>query len=285
MMTLSLVTALVVSQGYVRSRVDDKDPASQCLWWIENTRVEFHQSADGNPENAGDAEFVAIGKAITTWQTQLDSCSSLSVVDGPRTTSRAVGYFENSDNENITVFRLKKCSEVVPANDACRGNDNCGNNFDCWQHQEAAIAITTTSYNPKTGRVLDSDIEFNVPSFLFTTVDTPPCPAGQVSLNCVVTDIQNTTTHEIGHSLGLAHSGTLGSTMSPRANSGETSKRTLDADTARFVCEAYPKGAATKTCFITHVDDSLGTAIGCSTGEGLWLVLGALALIRKRRAA
>jgi len=228
---------------------------------------------------------VGIGKASTAWEIQLWRCPSLSVVDGARTSTRLVGYFEDATNENITVFRLKKCSDVVPASDACRTNDNCGNNFDCWQHQEAAIAITTTSYNPKTGRVLDSDIEFNVPSFLFTTADSPPCPSGQPALNCIVTDIQNTTTHEIGHSLGLAHSGTLGSTMSPRANAGEITKRTLDADTARFACEAYPKGAGTKTCFITPVDDSLGKAVGCSTGEGAVLALAAMALLRRRRAA
>jgi hypothetical protein len=285
MMSLSLVTALVLSQSYVRSRVDDKNPASQCLWWKENTTVEFHQSADGNPESTGDSEFVAISRAIATWQNQLSTCSSLSVVDGPRTSNRLVGYFEDATNENITVFRLKKCNDVVPAGNACRTNDNCGNNFDCWQHQEAAIAITTTSYNPKTGRVLDSDIEFNVPSFLFTTVDSPPCPSGQPALNCIVSDIQNTTTHEIGHSLGLAHSGTPGGTMNPRANAGEISKRTLDADTARFACEAYPKGAAAKTCFITPVDDSLGKAVGCSTGEGSVLALAVMAWLRRRRTA
>jgi hypothetical protein len=284
-MIAHVVTALILSQ-YVRSRVDDKDPSSQCLWWIENTRIELRQNADGNPENAADTEFTAVQKAITTWQTQLNRCASLSLVEGARTTNRNVGYFDKQANENIAAFRLKKCSTSVPANDPCKDpdKDNCGNAYDCWQHQEAAIAITTTSYSPSTGRILDSDIEFNTPSFIFTTVDSPPCPSGAYSQACVVTDVQNTTTHELGHLLGLSHTGETGSTMNPRAVPGELSKRALDANTAKFVCDVYPKGAATKTCFITRVDPTLGKAAGCQAA-GSSLVLSLALLLARRRSA
>lgn len=284
-MIAHVVTALILSQ-YVRSRVDDKDPASQCLWWIENTRIDLRQNAAGNPENAGDSEFVAFARAMTTWQTQLNSCSSLTLTEGARSSTRKVGYFDKEENENVAMFRLRMCSDVVPAGDACRDPDidNCGNNYDCWQHQEGAIAITTTSYSPTTGRILDSDMEFNTPKFVFTTVDAPPCLSGQANQGCVATDIQNTATHELGHLLGLSHTGEIGSTMNPRANPGEISKRTLDANTARFVCDVYPRGAAAKTCFITPVDSKLGKAAGCGVGDGsVLLALGAL-LLRRRRA-
>lgn len=285
-MIAHVVTAIILSQ-YVRSRVDDKDPNSQCLWWIENTTIEFHQNGDGNPENAGDTEFTAFSKSLATWQTQLASCSSLSLTEGARTTTRKVGYFDNETNENITVFRLKRCSEVAPATDGCHSpdKDNCGNAYDCWQHQDAAIAITTTSYNPKTGRILDSDIEFNTPSFIFTTVDSPVCPATQPSQSCVVTDIQNTSTHELGHVLGLAHSANASSTMYARANPGELTKRVLDADSKSFVCQVYPKGGATKTCFITPASSTLGTAVGCSQAPVLLAGLAVLALRRRRLKA
>lgn len=282
-MTWSLVVALTLSQSYVRSRVST-DPASQCLWWLENTQITLHQNDAGNPENGG-SEFTAIGAAITTWQTQLNSCSSLSMIDGTRTSSRAVGYFSNQDNENLTVFRLKRCSAVVPAGDSCKlaENDDCGTRYDCWQHQDAAIAITTTTYSPTSGRILDADIEYNQPSFLFTTVNSPVCPSGQARLDCVVTDIQNTTTHELGHVLGLSHSTAAGSTMAARANAGELSKRFLDADTAQFACDVYPKGKPTRTCFIPVVDAEIGkAATGCSSAP--WpLLLGVGALLRRRR--
>jgi|APLak6261679142_1056127.scaffolds.fasta_scaffold00039_71 hypothetical protein len=286
-MIVKVALTILLSQ-YVRSRVNDADTTSQCLWWHENTTIELHQSNDGNPENPADAEFTAISKAITTWQTQLAACSSLNLVDSTRTATRKVGYFEKDEvNENITVFRLKKCSDVAPPSDACHGTaDNCGNQFDCWQHQEAAIAITTTSYNPTTGRILDSDIEYNVPSFLFTTVDSPPCLSGNTNLNCVATDIQNTTTHELGHLLGLAHISNATSTMNPRANAGETSKRVLDVGTADFACKVYPKGAPAKTCVLKPVPTTLGKSLGgCSSAPGLLGLFGVLALLRRGRRA
>lgn len=284
-MMLKVVMTVLLSQ-YVRSRVDDKDPASQCLWWPENTAIQLRQSVDGNPETPGDTEFAAVDAAMTTWQTQLNSCSSLSLTDGARTQTRKVGYFDKEANENIVVFRLRGCSDVVPTSDACHGKeDNCGNQYDCWQHQEAAIAITTTSYNPDTGRILDSDIEFNTPTFIFSTVESPPCPSGSYSTSCVATDVQNTTTHELGHLLGLSHSPTLGSTMSFRANPGELSKRVLDADTARFVCDAYPRGLPSKTCVIKPVSAELGKAApGCSAVPGELLLAAAAWCLRRRRA-
>ena len=283
-MIVKVALTILLSQ-YVRSRVDDKDPASQCLWWPEKTTVQLHQSNNGNPETPGDTEFAAIGAAITTWQTQLNICSSLSLTDGARTATRKVGYFDKEVNENIAVFRLQKCSDVAPATDACHGTaDNCGNQFDCWQHQAAAIAITTTSYNPTTGRILDSDIEFNTPNFIFSTVDAPPCVGGNYSTNCVATDVQNTTTHELGHLLGLGHSPDTTSTMSFRANPGELSKRVLDADTRRFVCDVYPFGKPAKSCFLVPVSSSLGKrAPGCQSVPGTLLFAAAAWMLRRRR--
>ena len=283
-MILKVVLGIALSQ-YVRSKVDDKDPGSQCLWWPENSALVLRQSADGNPETPGDSEFTAISDAVATWRVQLNACSSLVLSDGPRTQTRKVGYFEEEQNENIAVFRLRRCSDVAPAGDACFGKaDNCGNQYDCWQHQESAIAITTTSYNPDTGRILDSDIEFNTPSFVFSTVPTPPCLAGQYKTSCVATDVQNTTTHELGHLLGLSHSSTAGSTMSTRANPGELSKRVLDSQTAQFVCDAYPAGRPSRTCVIKPVSSELGKpAFGCQAAPLGWLALGLVPWLRRRR--
>jgi uncharacterized protein (TIGR03382 family) len=168
--------------------------------------------------------------------------------------------------------------------------DDCGSQYDCWQHQDGAIAITTTSYNPDTGRILDSDIEFNTPQFIFSAVDSPPCPAGQPSTSCVAADVQNTTTHELGHLLGLSHSPSSSSTMSFRAAGGELSKRLLDADTKRFVCDVYPANGAAKTCVVVPVKSELGNALGtggcsCSGAPGLLVSFGALAFALRRRRA
>lgn len=283
-MIFKVVMTIVLAQA-VRSRVDDRDPASQCLWWPENTAIQLRLSVAGNPETPAETEFAAIVAAVNTWQTKLSACASVSLTEGERTRTRKVGFFDKEPNENIAVFRVRRCSETAPAGDACHGEaDNCGNQFDCWQHQEAAIAITTTSYNPNTGRILDSDIEFNAPTFTFSTVDAPPCLAGMNRTSCVAADIQNTTTHELGHLLGLGHSPAVGSTMSFRANPGELSKRVLDADSARFVCEAYPMGRPAQTCFLEPVSPELGAAAkGCQAAPGGLLLAIAGLLLRRRR--
>lgn len=283
-MMLKVMLTLVLSQ-YARSRVDDKDPNSQCLWWPENQTIELRQSVDGNPENAGDAEFQAFSAALGTWQTQLTSCASLTLRDGARSQSRKTGYFPSGGNENIAVFRLRGCAGVVPASDPCLGEaDDCGNQYDCWQHAPDAIAITTTSFKSDTGRIIDSDIEFNSPAFIFTTVDSPVCPRGNYSTSCVATDVQNTTTHELGHLLGLAHSGTAASTMAKAANPGELSKRLLDTGTAKYVCDVYPRGKPSKSCVLPPVSADLGKAPrGCQVAPGALVVMAAALGLRRRR--
>ena len=163
-----VAVSLVLSQ-YIRTKIDDTNLNSQCLWWKDSTEIVFHQNVQGDPDVSGDTEFAAVTTSFATWQTQLSSCASLTLTEGARTDSRKVGYVTSGTNENIVVFRLKKCIDTVASNDACWAAGTCGNNYDCWDHSVTAIAITSTSYTPSSGRDLDSDIELNSPSFLFTT--------------------------------------------------------------------------------------------------------------------
>lgn len=283
-MVSKLALALLLSQ-YVRSRVDDSDQTSQCLWWLEGTALVIRQHGDGNPETPTDTEFTAVGRSITTWQTELAACGNLTLTDGRRTTSKDVGYKDREPNENIALFRQRSCTDAAPAGHECFAEGTCGNTFDCWQHSPGAIAITTTSYEPATGRILDSDIEFNTPNFIFTTVDSPPCVPPNFNTGCVATDVENTATHELGHVLGLGHININSSTMSPRASSGEVAKRTLDFGSKQFICDVYPKGQPTRTCVLRPVDDELGkpAGCGCSGAAGALPALGALALALARR--
>jgi hypothetical protein len=285
--------AMALAQGsapYIRSRVDPGGPTDHCLYWAQNTTITWHAEQTGNPDTTGDTEFTAFEKSFATWNAQLTSCSSLVFAEGPKTTSRTVGYDKTpgATQENILVFRFKTCT--VPMTDPCwdPASDDCGNKYDCWQHNTSAIAITTTTYDPQSGRILDADIEFNQPSFVFTTVDPPPiCVKPNYNQSCVATDVQNTTTHEAGHMLGLAHTLYPGSTMNPTAPPGETSKRILDDGTKSFPCDAYPKGKPSEDCVIIaeHEPVVLGPPkTGCSSAEGL-MIPALLLLARRRRAA
>jgi hypothetical protein len=283
---IALVLTLVLAQPSdpsVRDRVDggltvlDGGYGAPCLYWPENTTIAWRQNQSGNPDTPGDTEFPAIEAAFGTWSAQLASCASLAFSQGPRTSTRTVAR----DGENVLLFRLTKCSAVVAANDPCWAAQTCGNAHDCWEHTVDALAITTTSYLRESGKIEDSDVEFNSDRFLFTAVDSPACVAPNFNVGCVASDIQNTATHEIGHMLGLAHTSAPSSTMNPGADPGELSKRTLDNGTRSFVCDAYPRGQAAVQCAASPSSVS-PKACGCGATPGPWL-LGALAAALAQR--
>jgi hypothetical protein len=281
-----LVVSLLLSQ-YVRTHATAGDTSTPALWWVEKTDITWHQNETGNPATPGDTEFTAIEKSFATWQTQLAACGSLTLTEGARTASREVGYVQDGGvNQNIVVFREKRCSGIVSASDACWTTEDCGSRYDCWDHASNAIAITTTSYDPETGEIVDSDIELNAPTFTFTTVDTPACISPNYAYTCVATDVQNTVTHEVGHLLGLAHNTIAGSTMNPQADPGELSKRVLDTGSKQFICDVYPTGKPTVTTVLRPVSSTLGhVATGCSAAPGTWAALSLLLLGLRRRSA
>ncbi|MBS1149863.1 MAG: matrixin [Myxococcaceae bacterium] len=289
-MILAAVFALALGQtpcpAYTRTKVDDNDPKSHCLYWRENSQLEWRVNDQGNPETTGDTEYAAVEKAIGTWQTEMASCGSLTLQVGARTNSRLADYSKTAaDNQNVVLWRFQLCSGMVGASDGCWKDDNCGNQYDCWQHNPGALAITTSNFDPTTGRILDSDVELNTPSFIFTTVDSPTCVKPNYNQGCVATDVQNTLTHEFGHSLGLAHSCQVTSTMYASAVPGELGKRVLDPGSKLFVCETYPKGLPSQDCVIKKFDGKLGPPAGCgcdaATGA-TWAALALLGLCRAR---
>lgn len=240
---VSLILASVVP--YVRSHTADGPDAGHCLVWPAG-RVEYHAGAAGDPA-LGDSAFEAIDVSVATWERQMTACGNLTLVVGPRSTSRNVGYDVHATNENLVLFRTRDCSQVVPVGSTCLKDGDCANDFDCWEFARGTLAITTTNFDPTNGQLLDADIELNAASHLFTTVDGPPCTDVD-ALTCTSIDVQNTVTHELGHSIGLAHSPDTRSTMYAGAERGEISKRVLDDGSLEFVCTAYPQGQQSRDC-------------------------------------
>jgi len=311
MLSLCAITALgatlLLSRpalAWVRTTVRLDDGGSgPCIFWGPRGHS-FMIDARGTPDVPGTSAFDAIRRGFQTWAAV--SCSDLVFPDLGLSTNpadRVVGYFPGQYNRNLLLFRTANCENgAVPPNDPCLTSGGCGNEYDCWDHDSSVIATTTTTTNRNTGQLLDADVEFNDAlasdgtKYTFTTVDSPPCTADGQS-DCVDIDVQNTATHEEGHTIGLAHSLDPTATMYATAPMGETSKRVLAADDIAAVCTIYPKGAETSTCLgdpidLTVTGENDHTGCGCTTTgsatpslEGALLCCLGLAFTRSRARA
>ena len=270
-----------------------------CIWWSARGHP-FQIDAQGTPDVPAAQAFTAIRKSAETWASV--ACSDLAFQDqglsqDPK--DRVVGYFPGQYNRNLVLFRTRRCGNgknggVVPAGDPCLTQGGCANAYDCWDHGDGVIATTTTTSNRFTGQINDTDIEINDATasdgtkFTFTAVDGPPC--GDVNqTGCVRIDVQNTVTHEAGHTLGLDHTPDPNATMYATAPEGETSKRVLGTDDIQGICDIYPRGAETVTGNADPVklELSKGGGCGCSqaqTGPGAALAAAALLLQMRRRS-
>ncbi len=263
-MKLALPVLLQLSLGlgsgpYERTHVQSNDDARlwPCLWWGDSAVV-FNQSDLGNPVT-GDAAFTAVSNALASWQAAMNNCGSLALAEGPHVSARAIGYDPSSaSNPNLVVFRTRSCSAVVPDSDPCRSSGDCGNQYDCWFYGSYVIALTTTHYKIESGQILHADVEMNSTAdplsreaYYFTAVDSPRCDPldrSSWSQSCVAWDIQNSMTHEFGHSLGLDHTSYSTSIMTPTSVAGETWKRRIDSGSSQFVCDVYPAGLPPRDC-------------------------------------
>lgn len=274
-----------------------------CQFWPTRSFV-YTPDAAGDPQLPGDTVFRAIDASFATWQGLSRSCSDLVFQGAPPLPNAPFGYDGKNPGANVNaiIFRTVRCADVVPQADNCFYEGTCANKYRCWDYGDNTIAQTTTTYSLRTGAILDADIELNAArnslggEFLFTTVSSPQCATNAQSESCVATDVQNTLTHEIGHTLGFDHVASPSSTMAATAPLGELSKRVIDPGTAQGFCDVYPAGAPVPSC-----DDTAGQRLkisgattgttfpGCSTAgsgpDAMAMLLAALmsaGLFRKR---
>jgi len=290
----ALVVAASAKAGHAYVRTETQPGSGIYLFW--GTRGHsFQMDALGTPDVPGTSAFDAIRKSFATWSGAACSDLVFPEVLPLEQRDRRIGYFPDEYNRNLILFRTVRCDApgVVPAGDPCITEGGCNNKYDCWDRGSATIATTLTTFRVSTGQIFDADIEINdAPNtngkFTFTTADAPACPPGAPIVNCVSIDVQNTVTHEAGHTLGLAHSGDPTATMAASAPPGETSKRVLGTDDLNGICAIYPRGAQTATSLGDPIDIvPAASGCGCSSREGgplsaLWVGL-VLALARRKR--
>lgn len=228
-MVVLMLAAAEPALAYVCTRTESAGGhgSGASLSWFERG-IPYTFYADGTASIAGDLELEVLRASFSVWP-KAEGCDAAGAPSGLTTDVTfhetswmsyvdRVGYdYEHPDaNENLLVFRDREWP--LPG-------------------QGDIIALTTTTYDPVTGEILDADIEFN-------TADWPFAVDGDASSM----DLMNAAVHEIGHVLGLAHSPVKGSTMEAQGQLGESKKRTLECDDANAVVFKYPAGRPNGYC-------------------------------------
>ncbi|MFT7580663.1 MAG: hypothetical protein ACI9MR_002336 [Myxococcota bacterium] len=165
-----------------------------------------------------------------------------------------------------------------------------------WPHSDPVVALTSITYDPSDGALVDADIEVNGAGFVFSD------DVGGVA-NAY--DLEQTLTHELGHLLGLDHSPVREATMYVSSTAGEVKKRTLDDDDIEALCtnhamrDAPPAPPCDATAIVASLndpwcpeeppaEDCAGAGSGAQgwfLGLALWLMLMLAARRRTMEAA
>ena len=257
------MTTATAARAWVRSVAPG---TSTCLYWNDRA-IEWAVHIDGSSRLGYERTRMALWKSFDAWAGA--ECTDLQFFEVTSVEERLVSASSNvGENRNVILFRPDLCEDVVPPGAACLTEGGCSNEYDCFEFGRTVIAVTTTSFRPTTGEILDADIEFNEGSFVLTDGDGPPCEGGELDDSCVQTDLQNTATHEIGHLLGLDHSDQRDATMFGSAPAGEVGKRDLSEDDIGGICAIYPAGRPATACEASDDDPLVDGREGCACGAG-----------------
>lgn len=199
--SIVLISLLLVSFERERAEISGKT-----LRW-ETMPVKYHISSECYKPIERQRCFDAVVKSFRTWESP--DCTSLRFIRGEdiNDTKGSFDPLNLEANKNIVVWLYNE-----------------------WPYDSNGLALTTITYDDKTGKIYDADIELNGVNYRFDVVEETPSS---------YSDIQNTLTHEIGHLIGLDHSYDPSSVMYPTSRAGETKKRVLSPDDIEGVCEIY----------------------------------------------
>lgn len=193
------------------------------LFWSDPANISIVSSSTGSDDIADGSEETALRNAIDAWN------------DATGTTARLVedssAYSQSRTDWQSSNLHLMWFDE----------NDSSG----YFPGASSTVAITPIWFFGD-GRIDDADVIFNGKNFAFTT-------SGQASRF----DVQDIATHELGHLLGLDHSGWAGASMYPYVDSTVILHRSLSLDDVRGLRHAYPSGSfATISGTVKRLSDS-----------------------------
>lgn len=179
------------------------------LYWQDPANVSVVIQADGSADVPDQSDRVALELAIAAWNRAPGTIARLALdEDSPF----ASGTQWSSSAVHLLWFDETNASGYFPGG-------------------TGTVAVTPLWFFSD-GRISDADVLFNGSGFAFTT-------SGQSGRF----DIQDVATHELGHLLGLDHSGVTGATLYPYVDTTVILHRSPALDDVGGLRAAYPQGA------------------------------------------
>lgn len=207
------LTACAWFGAAVSAHVRLKNPINgNYLRWDNPTDVTVVISAVGSDDIHDGTHTPAIQNAIAAWNE----------VGGTTAHMREI---VSSSQRNRTDWESNDIHMLIFDEDNSSGYFPSGS---------ATVAVTPVWFY-SSGRISDADVLFNGGGFEFTTSNEE----GRF-------DVQDVATHELGHLLGLDHSGWAGASMYPYVDESVTLHRSLSADEVGGLRHAYPNGSFAK---------------------------------------
>jgi hypothetical protein len=201
------------------------------LYWTNPTAVNIVISDKGSDNITDGSHETSLRNAIDAWN---DTSGSTAHLAENTSTSQQARTDWSSSSIHLMYFDEDNSSGYFPFG-------------------SGTVAITPLWFYGS-GAISDADILFNGSGFQFTTSATP----GRF-------DVQDVATHELGHLLGLDHTGVAGATMFPYVDTSVILHRSLSSDDVAGMRDAYPEG--------THASLSgrVRRAVGGSGVSGAWV--------------
>ena len=223
MASMALLLAASPAAAYIRSTLSTTD-ATPIRWDLDETQqsqtnvvggeIIYTIDTAGSQNIPGTADADAIVRAFQHWEGIGTSRAAF-----VRGTDQAI-QAANNDGINAVYFAEGVRTPIGGVN----------------TNVDGFISLTpvfSTTAGANKGLILDANIILNGRQFTWTvTPDSVPASF----------DVESVVTHEVGHFIGLDHSGVLNATMAPRYLPGEARQRTLESDDIAGASAVYPDG-------------------------------------------
>ncbi len=200
-------------------QVKRTDEGATIKW--NRPKVAFKLNEGGSDDMGFEATRRAIKASFDQWN--LEHGTDIELSFEGTTTDTEPGFNRSGENTNLVVFE----------------EDN-------WPFEQSALAVTLTTFNTRTGELLDADIIVNGQHYTWGN-----------GVEEADHDLANSLTHEVGHFVGLDHSHQLEATMYPSAHPGELKKRDLSDDDTAGLFALYGNGED----FVGNDDGEAPTAL------------------------